>query len=149
MKHVLCGVIAATTIACGGGAKSPEQPKPERACAVASERLTDVLYSVDEDVGLREDQRPTVVRIFTERCEGDAWADDVVACFTNIKPENQGDELEACGDKLSDSQEEAVKAQLVREGVIPDGARREMDAPAESAPPPPPPPPDDPCGGGA
>lgn len=157
MKHLLWGAFAAFAIACGGGAKKPEEPKPEAksACAVASENLTAALYRVDEDVGLREDQRPTVVRIFTERCEGDAWADGVVACFTAIKVENQGDDLEACGDMLTDAQEEAVKAQLEREGVIPDGAKREMEngdakeappAPAGAAPPPPP---DDPCGGGA
>jgi hypothetical protein len=65
-----------------------------------------------------------------------------------------GDEFDACADRLTDPQEEAVKTQLEatieplmnRDAMRKDEAK--ASAPAEAMPPPPTPAPDDPCGGG-
>jgi hypothetical protein len=157
MKHILWGAaFVVVSAACGGGSKAPREPEPpaKSACAVAAENLAGVLMTVQE-IGLKPEQQPDLVRIFTERCETDAWSDAAVACMTNVKagPEHNAD-LDACGDMLTDEQEEAAKAQLQRE-VIPQNGEM-MEAPADSAPPTRgapagggAPPPDDPCGGGA
>ena len=152
MKHLLWGAFAVCAIACGGGAKKPTdpQPQPRSACADAVDHVADFLISADE---VAVDKRPDLVRVMTERCEGDRWSDEAVSCLATIK---KADELEPCGHMLTDAQKDAAEAQLKRE-VLP-AEERDMEAPGggggggagspkgDGAPPPPP---DDPCGGGA
>lgn len=142
--------------ACGGGSKPPPtEPMPAKksACAAAAENVAGLVIKAKVE-DMTEAQRPDIIRILTERCEGDAWSDAVIACLTKVSDAEE--EIEKCGDLLTEEQEDAVEAQLDRELESPNREMKSDDADMEggsgSAPkgaPAPPPPPDDPCGGGA
>jgi hypothetical protein len=155
MKQLLWGACAVAAIACGGGSKPPPtEPVPAKsACATAAENVAGLVVKAKVN-DMTEEQRPDIVRILGERCEADAWSDEVIACLTKVSDAEE--EIEKCGDMLTEEQEEAVEAQLDRELPSPKREMKSDDGNMEggsgSAPkgaPAPPPPPDDPCGGGA
>ncbi|HUQ07095.1 MAG TPA: hypothetical protein VM261_31605 [Kofleriaceae bacterium] len=157
MKHLLWGACAVALIsvgACGGGSKPPPtEPMPKKsACAAAAENVAALVIKAKVE-DMTEAQRPDIIRILTERCEGDAWSAEVIACLTKVSDSEE--EIEKCGELLTEEQEDAVEAQLDRE-LEPSRRKMEsddgdMEGGSGSAPKgaPPPPPPDDPCGGGA
>ncbi len=148
MKLLLGTTCAALLIACGGGAKQTAEPLPKKmsACAAAADHVATVLVSGEQ---IPADKREPVVRVITERCEADRWADDVVACITTADMET----FEGCAKQLTEAQHQAVLEQLEREAPMrhpePASAPGGGGDGGPSYGSPPPPPPDDPCGGGA
>ena len=154
MKQLLWGsALAALIAACGGGSKPPTepQPQPKSACAVAAENVAGVVIGAKID-NFTEEHRPAMVKVLTERCEGDAWSTDAVACLSKMTSAET--DLQRCGGMLTDTQEDAVEVQMNRE-VLKRGEENEKSSSdgdmegGSGAKPPPAPPPDDPCGGGA
>jgi hypothetical protein len=138
MKLVFGGVVLSTLVlACGGGAKKSAEPRTpaKSACASAAENLAGVFIAT-EVKHVSEDDRPTMVRILTERCDADHWSDETVSCMSTAR----GNDIERCAKMFSEQQLDAVEEQLDRE--LPDDSDDDDDEKdTESA--------DDPCGGGA
>jgi hypothetical protein len=139
MKLVFGGVVLSTLVfACGGGAKKADEPKvpAKSACATAAEHIAGE-FIANRVKHVSEEDRPTLVRILTERCETDHWSDAVVSCMSTATGGDKG--TEECAKMFTEEQLKAVEAQL--EQTLPDENESD-DADTESAP-------DDPCGGGA
>jgi hypothetical protein len=155
-KYVALIVVVA---ACGGGtSRTPTTPQPDVApgaspcIAMAAHMRELVLSTIPEKDEFTDQALPVVERVVSERCQADAWEPAVIDCIHKADGEKA---FEACIDRLTDAQEQAVEDQIEKELTpIEDKYRQEHDekstpaeAPAGGAPPPPPAP-DDPCGGG-
>ena len=104
MRFVLFMLLAA----CGGGAKTAKSPEAsgvtaaKSECAVVAAHVADAVFTWKEPPPTSKEN---VAQVITERCEGDQWTADAIACFGKITDE---DSTKPCIDTLTKDQHEKV-----------------------------------------
>lgn len=131
--------------ACGGSAKPAGSPMVAQSeCARVAAHLADAVFTWKEPPPTTKDK---VAKVITERCEGDQWTAEAMACFGKITDE---DSAKPCVTTLTKDQHDKVMNAMESTFDHQPSDRPAATSTPAAAPPPPPPPVKgaDPCEGG-